>query len=321
MDFDYKLLARYLIDELSPEEYEALIDWRDRSDENSRIFSELVKLRISQRYMWYDTPGVIEEALDTVNTRIGKMSRRHLFRTVIRYASAILLLFAFSYGGWNYLRPESCVTISVKQGENMRKIALADGTAVWLKEGSSLRIPEVFAQKNRKVSLWGEAYFDVSKNSTLPFYVFTDYMSIKVLGTAFSVKVDDRNKNVETVLARGKVALLDKEQNRVLDMLPDEKVTFYSKRNEYITELVDANISTAWHLNQFVFENVTLREIVNQLSAKFNVNINLESSRLAHRKFRCVVNADESLPEILKLLELLVPIKYRIEGDEIFIYE
>ena len=46
------------------------------------------------------------------------------------------------------------------------KIVLADGSAVWLKEGSSLRIPEVFAENNRKLSLQGEAFFDVAKNAS-----------------------------------------------------------------------------------------------------------------------------------------------------------
>lgn len=146
-------------------------------------------------------------------------------------------------------------------------------------------------------------------------------MNIKVLGTAFNVKTDEKRQNVETVLTRGKVALLDKQWNAVLDMSPGEKVTYNSNKNEYTTEVVDVNICTAWRLNQFVFENVTLREIVNQLSVKFNVNINLESTKLARRKFRCVINEDESLPDILKLLKYLAPIQYRIEGKEVFIYE
>lgn len=143
----------------------------------------------------------------------------------------------------------------------------------------------------------------------------------KVLGTAFNVKTDEKHQNVETVLARGKVALFDKQWKAVLDMSPGEKVTYNNYKNEYATEFVDVNICTAWRLNQFVFENVTLREIVNQLSVKFNVNINLESSKLAQRKFRCVINEDESLSDILKLLKFLAPIQYRIEGSEIFIYE
>ena len=158
-------------------------------------------------------------------------------------------------------------------------------------------------------------------NSLSLLYVSTNYVNIKVLGTAFNVKTDEKHQNVETVLARGKVALLDKQWNPILDMSPGEKVTYDNNKNEYATEVVDVNVCTAWRLNQFVFENVTLREIVNQLSVKFNVNINLESTKLAQRKFRCVINEDESLPDILKLLKYLAPIQYRIEGKEIFIYE
>ena len=239
----------------------------------------------------------------------------------MRYAAVILLLVSFSYVGWDYLRPDNYVTITVKQGEDVKKIMLADGSAVWLKGGASLKIPEAFAENSRKLSLQGEAFFDVAKNAQSPLYVSTNYVNIKVLGTAFNVKTDEKHQNVETVLARGKVALFDKQWKAVLDMSPGEKVTYNNYKNEYATEFVDVNICTAWRLNQFVFENVTLREIVNQLSVKFNVNINLESSKLAQRKFRCVINEDESLSDILKLLKFLASIQYRIEGSEIFIYE
>lgn len=239
----------------------------------------------------------------------------------MRYAAVVLLLVSFSYVGWDYLKPDNYVTITVKQSEDVKKIKLADGSTAWLKSGSSLKIPETFTADNRKLSLQGEAFFDVAKNAQSPLYISTNYVNIKVLGTAFNVKTDEEHQNVETVLARGKVALLDKQWKAVLDMSPGEKVTYNNRKNEYATEVVDVNICTAWRLNQFVFENVTLREIVNQLSVKFNVNINLESSKLAQRKFRCVINEDESLPDILKLLKFLAPIRYRIEGEEIFIYE
>ncbi len=51
----------------------------------------------------------------------------------------------------------------------------------------------------------GEAFFDVAKNAQYPLYVSTNYVNIKVLGTAFNVKTDEKHQNVETVLARGKV--------------------------------------------------------------------------------------------------------------------
>lgn len=45
MDFDYRLLAKYLTDTLSPEEMEKVEEWRVLSIENEDIFSKLVKLR------------------------------------------------------------------------------------------------------------------------------------------------------------------------------------------------------------------------------------------------------------------------------------
>ena len=321
MDFDYRLLAKYLTDTLSPEEMEKVERWRVLSIENEDIFSKLVKLRVSWKFTQYNTPEHIEKALNGLNVKIDSRRRFQIFRSVMRYAAVVLLLVSFSYVGWDYLKPDNYVTITVKQSEDVKKIKLADGSTAWLKSGSSLKIPETFTADNRKLSLQGEAFFDVAKNAQSPLYISTNYVNIKVLGTAFNVKTDEEHQNVETVLARGKVALLAKQWKAVLDMSPGEKVTYNNRKNEYATEVVDVNICTAWRLNQFVFENVTLREIVNQLSVKFNVNINLESSKLAQRKFRCVINEDESLPDILKLLKFLAPIRYRIEGDEVFIYE
>lgn len=312
MDFDYRLLAKYLTGMLSPEEMKQVEEWRELSIDNEEVFSELMKLRVSWKFTQYNTPEHIEEALNGLNAKINSRRRFQILRSVMRYAAVILLFVSFSYVGWGYLKPDNCVTIRVEQGEDVKKIVLADGSAVWLKEGSSLRIPEVFAENNRKLSL---------QRMLSTHYMFPNYVNIKVLGTAFNVKTDEKHQNVETVLARGKVALLDKQWNPILDMSPGEKVTYDNNKNEYATEVVDVNVCTAWRLNQFVFENVTLREIVNQLSVKFNVNINLESTKLAQRKFRCVINEDESLPDILKLLKYLAPIQYRIEGKEIFIYE
>lgn len=308
MDFDYKLLAKYLIDTLSPEEMGKVQEWRVLSIDNEYVFSKLVELRISGKFTQYNTSEHIEKALEGLNAKINSRRRFQIFHSVMRYAAVILLLVSFSYVGWDYLRPDNYVTITVKQGEDVKKIMLADGSAVWLKGGASLKIPEAFAENSRKLSL--------QRMHNLH-YMFRR----KVLGTAFNVKTDEKHQNVETVLARGKVALFDKQWKAVLDMSPGEKVTYNNYKNEYATEFVDVNICTAWRLNQFVFENVTLREIVNQLSVKFNVNINLESSKLAQRKFRCVINEDESLSDILKLLKFLAPIQYRIEGSEIFIYE
>ena len=321
MDFDYRLLAKYLTGMLSPEEMKQVEEWRELSIDNEEVFSELMKLRVSWKFTQYNTPEHIEEALNGLNAKINSRRRFQILRSVMRYAAVILLLVSFSYVGWGYLKPDNCVTIRVEQGEDVKKIVLADGSAVWLKEGSSLRIPEVFAENNRKLSLQGEAFFDIAKNANSLFIVATDYVKVEVHGTSFHVNVNAGNKSVETVLVRGCISLHALNGKKILEMNPGERVAYSWDENTCFTDHVDVNVCAVWRFNQLVFENTTLREIANQLSIKYNVNVNIESSRLAQRRFRCVINEDERLPDVLEQLCYLAPITYRIESSEIYISE
>ena len=321
MDFDYRLLAKYLTDMLSPEEMKQVEEWRKLSIDNEEVFSELMKLRVSWKFTQYNTPEHIEEALNGLNAKINSRRRFQILRSVMRYAAVILLFVSFSYVGWGYLKPDNCVTIRVEQGEDVKKIVLADGSAVWLKEGSSLRIPEVFAENNRKLSLQGEAFFDIAKNANSLFIVATDYVKVEVHGTSFHVNVNAGNKSVETVLVRGRISLHALNGKKILEMNPGERVAYSWDENTCFTDHVDVNVCAVWRFNQLVFENTTLREIANQLSIKYNVNVNIESSRLAQRRFRCVINEDERLPDVLEQLCYLAPITYRIESSEIYISE
>lgn len=320
MDFDYRLLAKFLVGAISAEEMAAVMQWSSQSEENEHLFSELSKLHAADNFVKYDDPARIDAALMVVNSRINGKKRFTLLLSVMKYAAMVAVVVALTIGGYLYLKPEKYYTIAVSADTNVKKVLLADGSTVWLHSNSSLRVPESFPKKNRNVLLKGEAFFDVAKKK-IPFNVFTKYLGVRVLGTAFDVKVDDLAKSVETTLVRGHIALLDQDGSQVMKMEPGEKVTYTQNDNQYLTEDVDANLCAAWRLNQTIFENTTLREIAKKLSLKYNVNVNIESSELAQHKFRCVINQDESLTGVLNLLKFMAPIKYRIEGPEVFIGE
>lgn len=110
MDFDYRLLAKYLTGMLSPEEMKQVEEWRELSIDNEEVFSELMKLRVSWKFTQYNTPEHIEEALNGLNAKINSRRRFQILRSVMRYAAVILLFVSFSYVGWGYLKPDNCVT-------------------------------------------------------------------------------------------------------------------------------------------------------------------------------------------------------------------
>ncbi|MDR1200309.1 MAG: DUF4974 domain-containing protein [Tannerellaceae bacterium] len=324
MDFDHRLLVNYIIGDLSPQELEALMAWRKESGENEGIFNELVQLRIRRKFEYYHTPENIDKAFSHFNKRVTATSRRRLLRTVFKYAAVVLLAISIAFlGKISIKKEETYIVYKVNAGDNIRKIPLDDGSNVWLNCSSTLKVPTSFSVEKRQVILDGEAYFEICKRpvGSGSFLVSTDQLKIKVLGTSFNVKTTGKNKDVETTLASGKVTLFDKNDNTVYQMSPGEKVTYSPTNKEYTIENIDTNVRTAWHLAQFILENATLREIVNKLSVKFNVNINLESKKLAERRYRYVINKDESLEEVLDILKYLAPIQYRIEGNEVFISE
>ncbi|WP_298546483.1 FecR family protein [uncultured Parabacteroides sp.] len=321
MEFNYALLAKYLVGNLSSEEMEEVMRWRDLSTENETVFSEVFRLRLSWNAAKYADNERIDRALEKINARINRTRRYGTVRSLLKYAAVILLLVSFSSVGWNYFKPETYMTIALGDSEGVKKVALDDGSVVWLRGNSVLKIPQSFSVVNRTVSLQGEAFFDIAKNAKSLFIVATDYVKVEVHGTSFNVNVDAANKTVETILVRGSISLQTLNGKNILEMNPGERVTFSLNENTCFTEHVDVNVCATWRFNQLVFENTTLREIANQLSIKYNVNVNIESSKLAQRRFRCVINEDERLPDVLEQLCYLAPITYRIENSEIYISE
>lgn len=322
MEFDYTLLVKYILDDLTEPEMESLMEWRDESSDNRELFSFLVHLRVMSLYRDINSSGCTLEALNRINRKIEKKKPLLLARKSMRYTASLLLVLSIFFGTVKYFsrqKPDTSFTVSM--GESIKKFHLPDGTIVWLNEGATMKIPHSFSEKNRNVKIEGEAYFDVKKDMDSPFLVDATSMRIKVMGTSFSLKNKPETGVVETVLVSGKVLLLNEEGNRMYEMYPGEKVIYSSENNEYQVKTVDTNVSTAWHLDQLTFENITLREIANKLSLIYDVNINLESKKMADRKYRCVINRDETLEQVLDILSYLAPIKYKIEGDEVFIYE
>lgn len=322
MEFEYTLLAKYLAEELSPEELAQMMQWRTLSPHNQQLFEQLVKARITNRFLEYNSPERVDTALQAIAGEINKRNVRQRFLYWSSCAAVILFLLTAT---WFYYGPgqeETFLHIAVEQGAESKKVELADGSVVWLNSGTTLQIPAGFSPSSRWVRLQGEAYFDVVSNPVAPFVVETERMDVRVVGTSFNINTGQDGQAVETVLASGKMELLDKKDRKLLiGMLPGEKVTYLPETHELLVSPVDINVSTAWHLRQMIFENTSLREIVNKLSMLFDVNINLESKQLADRRYRCVINKEETLAEILEHLKYMTPLEYSIEGKEVFIKE
>lgn len=321
MDSGFSILIKYLSEPLSATERQELEEWRRLSSENQQLFSEVSKLRLLNEFSRQNNVPETALALTEVRKRIQHRVLPYPLRNIIKYAAAVIIFVSLSIFGLIRLGGEDYTVISVAENESIKKIRLDDGTLVWLSASSELRIPESFSTSDREVSLKGKAYFDVQRDPESPFRVTSRYLNVKVTGTSFDLLVEDEGRHVETILVSGKVILQNSRKKDIFEMSPGEKVVYEAESNHYTVSTVDVNTLTSWHLDQITFENATLREIVNKLSLIYDVNINLESKKLADHRYRYVINREETLKEVLDILSYLAPIHYRIEGNEVFITE
>jgi len=98
-------------------------------------------------------------------------------------------------------------TISTPRG-GQYLLLLSDGSKVWLNAASSLRYPTTFTGKDRKVKLTGEGYFEIAKNTKMPFKVDIDGRGeVEVLGTTFNINSYTDEDQINTTLLEGKIKI------------------------------------------------------------------------------------------------------------------
>lgn len=94
--------------------------------------------------------------------------------------------------------------ITITSGDSARIFMLPDNSVVYLNSNSKLEYPNNFNKSNRHVTLVGEAFFDVKKDSA-QFVVSCDNTVIKGRATMFNVKSPAGDKDVEVIVANGSV--------------------------------------------------------------------------------------------------------------------
>lgn len=198
------------------------------------------------------------------------------------------------------------------------QILLPDGTHIWLNSESEISYTSNFNQSNRSIKLKGEAFFDVKKNEYLPFNVEVDSINIQVLGTAFNVSAYADDPNIKVSLERGKVEVRMHDDNSFLATLnPNEQATIDKK--SIVTTITDCEAYTEsiWRQNVLKINNIYAGEMIKKLERWYGVHINVQNMPVSKRYGLTI--KEESLREMLELINSITPIIYRIEGEEVTI--
>ncbi len=195
------------------------------------------------------------------------------------------------------------------------QLVLSDGTKVWLNSESELRYPISFKNKTREVYLVGEAFFDVSHDKTKPFIVHSGEMNVEVLGTRFNVRNYPEDNAVAT-LVQGKVKVLGEREAQCI-LNPGQQARLSKKG--IVTFDVDTDLYTSWIEGKFLFKNVDMYSLSQQISRWYNVEIFFVNDYAKNVRFTGSINKDKPLQYLIELIESTSDVRFSVKGKSIVI--
>lgn len=215
--------------------------------------------------------------------------------------------------------------VSTPRGRQF-KITLADGTNVWLNAASSIEYPAVFSEKERRVSINGEAYFEVAtvynkQNSKVPFIVEITSegkkAAVNVLGTHFNINAYDNEKEIKTTLIEGAVEFSGNGQQS--GRMSAGQQAKLDKKEGAITLQNNVNIqeTMAWKNGLFSFNNTDMGTLFRQIERWYDVQMEYQGA-LPDRRFGGEISRDNNLSQILTILEES-NMKFKIDGKKIIV--
>ncbi|WP_298649131.1 FecR family protein [uncultured Proteiniphilum sp.] len=160
-------------------------------------------------------------------------------------------------------------------GNDMKRIILADGSTVFLNQGTTISLRQGrFNAHTREIWLEeGEAFFNVEKEVNRPFIVHTpNGISTQVLGTSFNIRAYAELEEQVISVNTGRVQVYDKKENTII-LDPNYKVSVKNRNNEFVAGKTDARNISAWRSGTIVLEEANIIEVAFRLKQAFNINL------------------------------------------------
>lgn len=320
-------IASFLSGNSIPLENEELQNWQNLSAENKKSYDDSVKV-------WDNCPSPltqlqIEQDKLLVQRRIIAQSTLQLKRdrTIMRFLRVaailigpIMLAVGWYIGDTDFSPKEVTWNIVTAPKKHIAACTLSDGTEVWLNAGSTVSYPSNDQSDKREVKLTGEGYFKVIKNAQKPFFVITQHVTVKVLGTSFNMKSYPDEERIVTTLEEGAIELfVQKSKETSLRLQPGEQAVYDTKEGKIEINQVDAAQFSAWRGDKFLFKDADLKTIITELERLYDVKIYINNPKLEKLRFRGMFSYDQDLLDAFETLKRSVKLNYTIKGREVWL--
>lgn len=190
-------------------------------------------------------------------------------------------------------------------------VILPDGSKIVLHKGASLSYDSSFSSTNRAVSLDGEAYFEVPKDSENVFTVNVDDIDIIVHGTSFNVLED--SESVKVSLVEGAVEVVAGTDMRC-ELVPGHSAIYDKETGAMMDTKDDVTFSACWAQDRLTFTQASLGEVCRYLSKWYGVDIVVADALKSSCSYTFTIR-EEPIDQILDIMSRINPMKYLYTND------
>ncbi len=307
------LLVRYYGGELSTEEIREVETWMKASAANMKTAEQIYYICFASDALEAKKSIDTGKAYRKVRGRIFYGKMRGFVRKAERIAAVMLLPFIglTAYLLFNVAR-DFTSTVEIRSTAGMVScVTLPDDSRVWLNSDSYLRYPSRFG-KERRVTLYGEGYFEVSKDPKHKFIVEAQNSEVVVHGTEFNVEAygDDY---VRTTLVSGIVDMNYDDQNhhrKALRLMPSQQATYNTRTGVMYLREENVLCNTSWRDGKIVLDNTSLEDALRMIGNKYNVKFIIKNADHRHYKFTGTFS-NQNLDVILRYFNISSDIRFR----------
>ena len=322
------IIKKYQQGTCSEDEKKFVEKWYDTIDGGDDAFSQgITEHAMQQRYKTY------------FESRIHVNKQSHITWYSIGIAASILVFFAIVFYSKLETNSDNVISFSFPQVEEGMKYVvnyttveevtiLPDGSSISLQPNSKVCFNQSFKLGKREVYLEGEAYFDVARNPSRPFLVYTNEIVTEVLGTSFNIKAFPQDIDITVAVRTGNVAVYafkKKDGNQLIHvnemhLIPNQQVRYNRDQNNITKTLVEKprQIIASLPIEKTTFYDTPVLQIINSLEEIYGIEIDIDEKKFSH----CFLTTSISKGEIYDRLDIIcqaIGATYSVEGIRIII--